>query len=181
MAPRIERGIIERARGGGDALEALVAALWPEAFRLAFAVLRDHGLAEDAAQEACAAVARSLPSLKSSAAFGAWSRRIVVRHALMAARRRPHVGSLDRLAPRGAENDRSDALDLYEALAGLTPLQRALILLHYYAGLQSAEIAAAVSLPGSTVRFHLMRARRALRRKLESPSRAHGEVLIDVH
>ena len=62
--------------------------------------------------------------------------------------------------------DRSDALDLYKALAALPPVQRAAIVLRYYADLSSAEIAAATGLPASTVRFHLMLARRKLRKVL---------------
>jgi RNA polymerase sigma-70 factor, ECF subfamily len=182
MVP-IERGLIERAREGGPALEELLAAVWPQAFRVAFAILHDRGLAEDAAQEACAAIARSLHSLKSPDAFGGWSHRVVVSHALIAARRRPNADGLDVLTQRSTDGDRSDALDLYDALASLTPLQRAVLLLRYYAGLRSSEIAVAAGVPASTVRFQLMRARRALRKKLDTPPARHlgNEVLIDVH
>jgi RNA polymerase sigma-70 factor, ECF subfamily len=179
----VERGIIESARSGGDALDSLIAAVWPEAYRLALGILHDRGLAEDAAQEACATIARSLPSLKNPDAFPAWSYKVIVSHALAAARRRPRAQSLDALADRGICVESTDALALHVALAALSPLQRATILLHYYAGLSSSEIAAAIGLPSSTVRFHLMRARRALRKALSATIEAHShhEVLSDVH
>ncbi|MGB8909171.1 MAG: sigma-70 family RNA polymerase sigma factor [Candidatus Cybelea sp.] len=183
MPLRIEPEVVERARDrGATALEPLIALVWPEAYRLALSILRDRGLAEDAAQEACAAIAGSLHSLKSLDAFPAWSYRIVVSRALEAARRRPRIHSLDEAASLGTALDRSDALDLDKALRLLSPLQRAVVLLHYYAGYSSAEIAAATGLAPSSVRFHLMRARAALRKTLSETQerRSHDEVFSDV-
>ncbi len=183
MPLTIEPRIIEKAQVATEELEPLVAAVWPEAYRLALTILRDRGLAEDAAQEACATIARSLTSLKNLDAFPAWSHKIIVRHALVSARRRPITRSLDALGDLSVGFDRRDALDLYGALAELTPLQRAAILLHYYAGLSSAEIAAATGIPSSTVRFHLMRARKALRAALCAGSTplSYDRALTDVH
>jgi len=161
-----EDELIESAKSGGAALECLIAAVWPEAYRIALSILRDAGLAEDAAQDACAAMARSLGTLKNSASFPAWCYRTIVNHAITAGRRRPRTQALDTLAERAIHVDRSDALDLYRALAELSYVQRAVVLMHYYAGLDSGEIAAATGLPRSTIRFHLMLARQALRRAL---------------
>jgi RNA polymerase sigma-70 factor (ECF subfamily) len=181
----LESGLIESARSGGAGLERLIVAIWPEAYRIAFSILRDRGLAEDAAQEACATLARSLPTLKDTSVFRAWSYKVIVNHAITVGRRRPRTQTLDALYDRGIQFDQSDALDLYNALAALPVVQRGAIILHYYAGLNSGEIAAATGLPASTVRFHLMLARRALRKALSAvdartipPSE---EVLSDVH
>jgi RNA polymerase sigma-70 factor (ECF subfamily) len=178
-----DRATVERARSDAGALDALIGAVWPEAYRLALTVLRDHGLAEDAAQEACAAIVRFLPSLKDPGAFRTWSYKIIARHALDAARRRPRTTDLDTLCAHAIDSERSDALDLYAGLAALTPLQRTTILLHYYAGLRSQEIGEAIGIPPSTVRFHLMLARRALRKALGAATlnRPYNEVLSDVH
>lgn len=185
MPLTVEIETIESARSGEAGLERLMAAVWPEAYRIAFSILRDSGLAEDAAQEACAAIARALPSLKDTRVFRAWSYKIIVNHAITMARRRPRTQTLDMLDGHGIHFDHSDALDLYKALAALPPAQRAAVLLHYYAGLNSGEIAAATGLPSSTIRFHLMLARRTLRKELSlagarmlPPSE---EVLSDVH
>ncbi len=77
MPLTVEGGLIESARLGGADVERLIAAVWPEAYRIAFSILRDGGLAEDAAQDACAAMARSLPRLKNANAFYAWSYKII--------------------------------------------------------------------------------------------------------
>lgn len=170
----IEPELIERARTIGSALERLIALVWPEAYRISFGILRDVGLAEDTAQEACAAIARSLPALKQPEVFPAWSYKIIVNRALSAARGRSHAQPLDSLAEHSTATDHSDALDLRRALRALPPVQRAVIILHYYVGLNSSEIAAATNLGSSTIRFHLMVARRALRKALST------EVLSDV-
>jgi RNA polymerase sigma-70 factor (ECF subfamily) len=181
----LEPGLIESARSGGTGLERLIVAIWPEAYRIAFSVLRDGGLAEDAAQEACAAIARSLQALKNNGGFTAWSYKVMVNHAITLARRRPRTQTLDAAVDRGVHFDRSDAMDLYNALAGLPPAQRGAIILYYYAGLRSGDIAAATGLPSSTVRFHLMLARRALRKALSTADaravQPSEEVLTDVH
>jgi DNA-directed RNA polymerase specialized sigma24 family protein len=65
----VDGAMVERARLGGSELDSLIAAIWPEAFRVAFGILRDRGLAEDAAQEACATIARDLLALKRVDAF----------------------------------------------------------------------------------------------------------------
>ncbi len=162
----VPQTLIERAKRGGEHLDHLIVAVWPEAYRIAFSILRDAGLAEDAAQDACAAISRSLPALKSAERFRAWAYRIITNSAMSAARRRPRVASLDLLRERATENDATTTIDLAMALAALPLSQRAAIVLHYYAGLTSAEIAAACGLPAPTVRFNLMLARRALLRAL---------------
>ena len=183
MPLSLKAALVERARAGGSDLEQLIAAVWPDAYRIAFAILRDAGLAEDAAQEACATVARSLQTLRNADFFGSWSYKIIVNEALTTARRWPPMETLSAAGARIVNSDRSDALDLYHALTALPLEQRAAILLHYYAGLNSGEIAEATGIASSTVRFHLMLARRALRKALsaESPAaRAPEEVLPHV-
>ena len=185
MPLALDSGLIESARSGGADLEHLITTVWPEAYRIALSILRDIGLAEDAAQEACAAIARSLPALKNTNGFAAWSYRIIVNQAITAARRSPCTQTLDALVDRGIHTDQSDVLDLYKALAALPYVQRGVIILHYYAGLNSSDIGVATGLPSSTVRFHLMLARRALRRALSVADartvQPSEEVVPDVH
>jgi len=162
--------LVDEARHDGSSLERLIAEVWPQAYRLAFSILHDRGLAEDAAQEACASIARALPALRVPATFPSWSYRIVVNRALSTARKRPSCQPLE-AADSGAAVDPSGDLDMRAALAKLTVRQRAIVLLHYYAGFRSSEIAEAVGVPPTTVRFHLMTARRALQRALTEPQR----------
>jgi RNA polymerase sigma-70 factor (ECF subfamily) len=179
----VEPELVESARLGGESLDWLIAAVWTEAYRVAFGILRDRGLAEDAAQEACAAIARGLPALKNAGAFRTWSYRIMANRAITTARGRQRLQTLDAAGDRAVEFDRSDTLDLYNALALLPAAQRAVVILHYYIGLNSREIADAIELPAPTVRFHLMLARRALREALSTTAtsvvRSFPEVTSD--
>jgi len=179
MALTVETDLIESAMAGDAALERLIECIWPEAYRIAFTILQDRGLAEDAAQDACASIARSLSSLKNASVFRSWSYKIIVNRAITTARRRPKTHTLDALADRSVVFDDSDALDLYNALASLPLEQRAAIILYYYGGLKSGEIASATGLPSSTIRFYLMLARRSLRKALSAPQLQ--EALSDVH
>jgi RNA polymerase sigma-70 factor, ECF subfamily len=166
----VDGRLVEQARRSTDGLERLIAAIWPEAYRLSFAILRDHEAAQDVAQDACVTIALRLRSLKHNDAFHAWSRTIIVNRALSTARRRPRLQPLDVEIDWGVSADSTDALDLWNAVAKLPTVQRAAILLHYYAGCSSREIAGACGWPSSTVRYHLMLARRALRSILEGSS-----------
>ncbi|MBV8722350.1 MAG: RNA polymerase sigma factor [Candidatus Eremiobacteraeota bacterium] len=166
MLLRTDLSLVAAARTDRAALERLIESIWPEAYRIALAVLRDRGLAEDAAQDACATIAGSLAALRNAAAFEAWTYRIVVNAAVTIARRRPPVQSVDGATDAAATTDAAAAIDLDNALAALPLHQRAVVLLHYYAGLRSSDIARATGLPPSTIRFHIMLARRALRKAL---------------
>lgn len=172
MPLALDETLIRNAAAGGAALERLLAEVWPEAYRISLALLRDRGLAEDAAQDACAALARSLPRLKTPASFPAWCYRLIVNHVISIARKRPDTVALDRSSDCKVSFERADALDLYDALGALPIAQRAAVILHYYAGLNSAEIAAATGQPASTIRFHLMLARRALRNALGASTKS---------
>jgi RNA polymerase sigma factor (sigma-70 family) len=61
----------------------------------------------------------------------------------------------------------SEAAELLEALTRLPPKQRAVLVLHYYGGYKSREIALIVGSTAATVRVHLSVGRRRLRALLE--------------
>jgi RNA polymerase sigma factor (sigma-70 family) len=63
--------------------------------------------------------------------------------------------------------DASEAAALLIALAQLPPRQRAAIVLHYYGGYKTREIAEIVGSTAATVRVHLSAGRSRLRRLLE--------------
>ena len=165
MGFTVDPSLIRDAQRDGAALETLLIALWPEAYRVALGVLHDRGLAEDAAQEACASVALGLPALRSGEAFYKWMYRIIIRHAMVSARRMKNAELGAEAEPHTVSSD-DQRLDILAAIAGLPKSQRTAIVLRYYAGFNSREIAAVVGAPAPTIRFHLMLARRALRTAL---------------
>ena len=82
MAIQVPTELIEEARNGGPTqIEALLEIVCPKAYRLARAIVNDRVEAEDAAQEACITMYRTIAELRSAAAFRVWFYRIVVREA----------------------------------------------------------------------------------------------------
>jgi len=161
--------LVEAARKGaaGDA-DRLIRAVWPRAYRIALSVLGEPTLAEDAAQEACAILFRSIKNLRATAAFSVWFYRIVVREA-RACERRSRPAADEAASFESEEIDSSlRRIDLLAALRTLTAAQRIVIALYYYAELTTPEIAQALGLADSSVRFHLMRGRRALEKELRT-------------
>jgi RNA polymerase sigma-70 factor (ECF subfamily) len=78
--------------------------------------------------------------------------------------------------------DRVDAgsrqRELAAALASLRPVDRELLLLHAWAELSDAEIAAALSLPLGTVKSRLHRTREALRNRLTAKGQPAANTMI---
>ncbi len=157
--------MIHSARlGDAAAAEALIATIWPSCFRLAASVIGDWNLAGDAAQEACIIVHHRLGTLRDLAAFDAWAYQIVIREARRVARRHG-----DRQLPRPLHKlslDDTIALDVWRALALLTPTLREVTVLYYFDDLKGNEIAAVLGIPHATVRKRLTRARERLRELL---------------
>jgi RNA polymerase sigma-70 factor (ECF subfamily) len=159
--------LIAAARDGDRTdVDRLIQAVWPHAFRIALSMLRDRPLAEDAAQEACAIVFRSVAGLRSVEAFSTWLYRIVLREAMAVERRCRPARIIGELKQVFTTDDADARIDILDALARLTPVQRACVTLAYYARMNSREIAAILSIPDSSVRFHIMNAKKHLEHML---------------
>ena len=88
MAQPVPSALVDAARCGSSLeIEQLLQAAWPVAYRLAYSVLGDRESAQDAAQESCVILYRTIASLRDPAAFRAWFYRIVVREASSLKRR----------------------------------------------------------------------------------------------
>jgi len=147
--------------GDEGAVEQLVAVVWPGCFRLAATILGDWNLAQDAAQEACVIVHRKIRNLRRADAFDAWLYRIVM-HESNRVRRRNEV-SEQPISEGRYGSDGSTTLDVWRALADLSPELRDVTVLFYFDDLKTADIAAILGLPHPTVRTRLARARDRLR------------------
>lgn len=179
MRSHVPFELIDAARSGRAAdVERLLEAVWPDAYRLARAIVGEAHTAEDTAQEACLQMFRSIATLRNSDAFRTWFYRIVVREALKQKARLTVSATL--VADDGYCEDRSALVDLWRALATLPVHLRSVIALHYFEGLSSREIGKIVGVPEATVRFRLMTARRRLQRLLQdtgSSTNSKGEEL----
>ena len=137
----------------------------------ALAVVRDHHVAQDTAQEAFLAAYSKLGSLRDEAAFGPWLLQIVRHRDVEAARRQPRGRTLetaDSEAPAGADGQlEEDSRNLLAAVLRLPEGERTLVMLHYFDGQKVADIAQATGRPVGTVTGLLSRARDRLRRWLK--------------
>src|SRR5262245_27900570 len=167
-----ERGWIRGAQAGSlSDLESLFREHWPRAHRAAYLVVHDPAAAEDIAQEAFLAAIRSLDRFDRRRAFGPWLHGIVVNRAIDWGRSRAlRAEVVDGGLAAVADDERAlpgFAPAMVAALAGLSPEQRALIVLHHLLEYTPAEIADLLELPRGTVSSRLRRALYDLTDRLE--------------
>ena len=158
--------------GDASAAAGVIASVWPDAYRIAWSILRDSSAAEDAAQDSCARAWSALATLRRCESFPVWFYRIVVNEC----NRKKRVAYRDarlieRLPPR-RESSQEERVDLREAVDRLAPHLRLTIVLRYYYDLNNAEIASVVSVSPITVRWRLMMAHRRIREMLSERSPA---------
>jgi RNA polymerase sigma-70 factor (ECF subfamily) len=163
------RALRAARRGDEQELERLFRDHWPRAYRAAYLVVHDAAAAEDIAQEAFLLVIRTLDRFDRSRPFGPWLHRIVVNRAIDHARARKLRGEVTSEAvpdPAAAPaDDRFDA-QLVDALAGLDPEQRAVVVLRHLLEYTPGEIAALLDLPRGTVNSRLRRGLDTLRERV---------------
>ena len=160
--------LIDAARGGAKAdIDRLIEAVWSSAYHLAYAVLGERQEAEDAAQEACIALCRSIRSLRSTEAFRVWFSRIVVREAGAIRRRRSRPESKAPSAPLLFDHDAATTVDVWRALDSLPDHLRKVVVLRFFEDFTSSQISSILGIPAPTVRFRLMIAKRRLRPLLD--------------
>jgi RNA polymerase sigma factor (sigma-70 family) len=162
--PSDEQVLEAVGRGDDDALGVLYDRFGRLAYRLAFRILRDRALAEDAVQEAFLAVWRSADAYKRERAKpSTWILTVVHRRAVDLVRREqirrgeplevapePSVGAVDEDAML---RDRRAAVQ--KALTELPGEQRQALELAYYGGLTQSELAERLGVPLGTVKSRM--------------------------
>jgi RNA polymerase sigma-70 factor, ECF subfamily len=166
-------------RGNGDAFVDLFMAHERRLRLLAFGVLRDPDLVDDALQETALRAFRSLGRFRSEARVGTWLHRITVRVCLdMVADTRRQLALAERARPLSpAAADPDAALDeqrqLAEALAQLSPQQRAVVVVVLQLGFDLRSAATILDIPRGTVASRLFAARQALTMALLAKEELH--------
>jgi RNA polymerase sigma-70 factor (ECF subfamily) len=155
------------ALGERGSLETLLARHLDQIHAICRRVLGHPEDALDATQEALIAIARGINRFDGRSRFTTWMYRVATNAALDEARRRRRRPlAAEHLPERPAVADATDAvdarLDVDAALATLPADYRAAVALRDLAGLDYAEIAAALDIPIGTVRSRIARGRAAL-------------------
>ena len=152
--------------GESQARERVAQEIWPIAFRVALAVVGDRHAAQDAAQEAVIGVLGALGGLRSAGALPAYARTAAARCAYRELQRRRRELPTEMGAMADVHWIAEEYLDLRQALTQLGDDDRIPLLLHYGAGMTSAEIGEALGVAATAVRFRLMRGKSRLRQAL---------------
>ncbi len=171
--------LVERARAGDEeAFASLARAAGDRLLGIAYRILRDLGLAEDAVQQTLVLAWRELPMLRDVDRFDAWLRRLLVNACYREARRGRHWATNVRLLPAN-EPDRSDDYEsvvvrdqLERGFRRLPVDQRAVFVFHHYLGLTLLEVAAELGVPLGTVKSRLHYATNTLRAAIEADLRS---------
>jgi RNA polymerase sigma-70 factor (ECF subfamily) len=166
----VDRDLVEQARRGDrEAFAVLVHQASDSLYAVAFRILRDTGLAEDALQNALVLAWRQLPRLRDADRFEAWIHRILV-HACYdeASRSRNWTANVRVLPVDGpASPDHASTVvdrdELERAFRRIPVEQRAVFVLHHYLGLPLVEIAELLGIPAGTARSRLHYATQGLR------------------
>ncbi|WP_380164770.1 RNA polymerase sigma factor [Jannaschia sp. R86511] len=138
-----------------DGFRELVRAEQPRLLRLAYGVTGRWASAEDAVQAGLEKAYSAWHLVRRAEDRTAYVRRIVVREAVREAKRQARWGTLEPAAADSAARavgSPEDRLDLAAALAGLSPKQRAVVVLRYVDDLPVAEVARTLSVGEGTVK-----------------------------
>jgi RNA polymerase sigma-70 factor (ECF subfamily) len=170
------------AVAGGDpaAFEQLVLRHQGVAWRTAYRMVGDRQSAEDLAQEAFLRVFQAAARYRPTAAFRTYLYRIVIRACVDHLRKkRPQLGPdlaevTERALSVQQQTELGEQADLVQqAVACLSPKQRSAVVLRYYEGLSSAEIADVMKTTAKAVERLLARARGTLQGRLARLLRDH--------
>ena len=173
QAERVYDELLVTLARAGDAKAAnrLVARWYPRLMRTALRLLQDRGDAEEAVQEAWAAICRGWPRLSDPAMFPGWAFAILRRKCVDRIRRRQsdRARSADMdAAPEPSQPARGELrVEIDQALAQLSDEHRLAAILYFGEGLRLAEIAAVTNVPLGTAKSRVFHARQQLKSRLK--------------
>jgi len=164
-----EISLIEAATGGDiESFGELCQRYYPAMAAIAYAVLSDHQLAEDAAQESFARALVNLRSLKKKDRFAPWLAAICRNVAKdMIAARVKHISTKDLSQVAAKENSNETNHMIRRAIEQLPASARELIVLRYYNGLSYEKIGSALGISKATINGRISRAKRKMAKYLK--------------
>ncbi len=172
--------LARQAQGGdGQAFAALVDRYQRGLINLAYRMVSNWETALDLAQDAFVRAYQALNTFDPTRRFSPWLYRIATNRCydyLRQQRRRPAVSleaikgdawSIDESSNpvrQAEQNDLGQAIE--EAIAGLPPRYRTVVVLRYLEGMSYQDIAETLEMPLGTAKTHIYRARASLRQAL---------------
>ena len=174
----MDTDLVVRAQNGDRvAFATLAAPLYARLHRVAYSILGDAHLAEDATQQAMVRVWTNLPRLREPEKLDAWAYRTLVNACNSEVRRghrwMPSVGLPEEVEAVAVDHLGviADRDQLERGFRRLSVDQRAVVVLHHYAGLSLDQVAEALGVPAGSARSRLHRAMDVLRAALQADAR----------
>ncbi|MFN0158441.1 MAG: RNA polymerase sigma factor [Bacteroidota bacterium] len=169
--------IIEAKEGNHQAFRQLVERHMKQAYNIAYGFLHHHELAQDVTQDAFVRVYHALPSFRGDAEFSTWLYRIITNLALNRMKmEKSRVqrfeangnGELNAISRDSGSAENKELRDHVErALHELPTLQRSVVILRHLEGLSTRQVSGILSCSEGTVKTHLFRGLKKLRKRLE--------------
>ena len=169
--------LVEAARRGDvDSFGVLYGRNYASMVSVAYSLLGDRHLAEDAAQEAFAIACRDMGRLRRADRFVSWLRGICRNVAKGIRRSRMTALAVEGAPARPDEpsDSRSDKA-VREAVMALPPRYREVVLLHYFNGISHKHVAGVLGISPEAVHGRLVRARRKIAAHLKYNSRSREQ------
>lgn len=174
-----DQEVIERVRGGETALYEIIMRRYNQRlYRIARAILRDDGEAEDVMQDAYVRAYQYLDQYAGKAQFSIWLTRIAIHEALRRVRLRnrneqledveqDEEGSMNAIELSPDPEQRASTAEvrelLEEAILGLPEQYRAVVMLRDVEQMSTSEAAAALELSEENVKVRLHRGHALMR------------------
>lgn len=188
-----QQAITRMKQGDIRGLEVLVHDYQVRAVRTAMMVTQDRAIAEDVVQSTFVRIYHKIHQFEDGRPFGPWFLRSVVNAAVQEMRKRGRHVSLDAEVPwldsdvtfedllpakDIGPDDSIEATELAdtirEALARLSPDQRAAVVLRYFLDMSEREMADELDVPAGTIKWRLHAARKRLRGLLLEQGMEYG-------
>ena len=169
VTEKLQTELVEAALDGNiDSFGQLARRYYASMVAVAYSILADHQLAEDAAQEAFARALTSLSKLRKPDKFAPWLAQICrnVAKDMVAAKSRP-INPRD-LSGAPDSNKPDDSIEVVRrAIEQLNVSAREVIVLRYYNGLSYEEISSVLGISRATINGRLTRAKRKMAKYLK--------------
>lgn len=173
-------------QGDREAFDALARLTGDRCMAIAFRILRDFDLADDAVQTALLTAWREIRALRDPRLFEPWLHRILTNACYAEARRRRQRSMDLRTLPVEGAYGPDEYLTVHDrdqldrAFRRLTVEQRTVLVFHHYLGLTVPEVAEIQGIPVGTAKSRLHHATAAMRASVDADARtpsAHQERL----
>jgi RNA polymerase sigma-70 factor (ECF subfamily) len=168
MESESERELVEAAVGGDiESFGELCRRYYAAMVAVAYAVLSDHQLAEDAAQESFVRALVNLKNLKNRSRLAPWLAAIcrnVAKDMVKAEAKQIRTEDLSQVAQKN--NDDENSREIRRAIEQLPAPAKELIVLRYYNSLSYEQISSVLEISRATINGRLLRAKRKMAKYL---------------